>query len=156
MISMTGTNLRNFNIKFFIFFFFIFVCALIILLFILCFITLSLFIQNREKSVLMSNEYFRELVIISCIVYDGGELVIFLQVKRFFRNIFLFHQIWIIFIHPLHSSITVHNNQMLLSKYKIGYNLSLKITFQIIVNNLLLSVSRVNKNMFAIAYINVI
>lgn len=153
---MAGTNLRNFNIKFFIFFFFIFVCALIILLFILCFITLSLFIQNREKSVLMSNEYFRKLVIISCIVYDGGELVIFLQVERFFCNILLFHQIWIIFIHPLHPSITVHNNQMLLSKYKIGYNLSLKIAFQIIVNNLLLSVSRVDKNMFAIAYINVI
>ena len=153
---MTGANLRNFNIKFFIFFFFIFVCALIILLFILCFITLSLFIQNREKSVLMSNEYLRELVIISCIVYDSGELVIFLQVEGLFRNILFLHQIWIIFVDPFHSSITVHNNQMFLSEYKISNNLPLKITFQIIVNNLFLSIGGVDKNMFAIAYINII
>lgn len=38
---------------------------------------LSACLFKIEKSVLMSNEYLRELVIISCIVYDGGKLVIF-------------------------------------------------------------------------------
>lgn len=153
---MAGTNLCHFNIKFFILFFFIFVCTFIILLFILCFITLGLFVQNREKSILMSNEYLRKLVVISRIIYDSGKLVIFLQIERFFCDIFLFHQIWIILVHPLHSSITINNNQMLLSEYKISNNLSLKITFQIIVNNFLFSIGRVDKNMFTIAYINII
>lgn len=95
-------------------------------------------------------------MIISCKVDDGRELIIFLEVERFFIDLLFFHEIGIILINPFHPAVAVDQNNVLLREDKVGDHLAIEIAFEVIADHLFLSVGGVHEHILAITCVNIV
>lgn len=155
LICMIGTNQSNLSLNFSI------VDRIprtptVLLLLVLILGALGLLAHHGEKTLLMGNDYLTIVMVITSVVYQFIELIEFVQVERFFMSLLLLHQIRVIFIYPLHATITIHEDYMFLSQDEICENLTLEITLEVVTNHLFFGIGGKYEHCTAIASVDIV